>query len=262
MPTWDPNRYLQFAEERTRPCRDLVTRIALDSPAKIIDLGCGPGNSTEVLAARWPAAELTGLDSSPDMIAKASQAAPDRRWIVGDIARWQAAAGERFDLVFANAALQWVPDHALVYPHLLAQVADGGALAVQVPCNIDAPPHRVARELAASPPWRDVFPAGGVREWHVHEAAFYYDLLAPRATRIDLWETEYFHVLPGVEAIVDWYSGTGLRPFLDALPSPADTERFLAEYRELLRPFCSRRSDGRILFPFRRLFLIAYRERA
>lgn len=260
MPTWDAKQYLQFGEERTQACRDLVTRIALSAPAKVIDLGCGPGNSTDVLAARWPQADLTGLDSSATMIDAARRTAPNRRWIAGDIAGW-SAAGNPFDLVFSNAALQWVPDHARLYPHLLAQVAPGGALAVQVPCNIDAPAHRLARELAASAEWSSLFPPAGVREWHVHEAPFYYDLLAPRAAGVDMWETEYQYVLPGAEAVVEWYKGTGLRPFLEALPE-ADRDRFLATYLERLRPFCPPRADGRTLFPFRRLFVVAYRGKA
>jgi trans-aconitate 2-methyltransferase len=151
-----------------------------------------------------------------------------------------------------------VPDHRALYPKLLTKVAPGGALAVQVPCNFDAPVHVIARDIAASAAWRDCFPAGGVREWHVHEPAFYYDVIAPAAARVDLWETEYLHVMPDAEAILEWYKGTGLRPFLEALSSAADRERFAAEYLESLREAYPSRPDGRVLFPFRRLFLVAY----
>jgi trans-aconitate 2-methyltransferase len=260
MPTWDAGQYLRFGEERTRPCRDLVAQIVIQSPRQVIDLGCGPGNSTQVLAERWPNAMLTGLDSSPDMIEAARQIRPSRKWVVGDIASWSAGAEEGlFDVVFSNAALQWVPDHARLYSHLLAQVAPGGALAVQVPNNIDASAHLIARNLAASVAWQGHLPAAGVREWHVHDAGFYYDLLAPHAARINLWETEYVHVMPGAEAIVEWYKGTGLRPFLEALSSPDDRQRFIADYLEAIRGAYPPRADGRVLFPFRRLFLIAYR---
>lgn len=258
MPNWDANQYLRFAEERTRPCRDLVAQIALPSPRQVVDLGCGPGNSTQVLAERWPEAALTGLDSSAEMIEAARQAAPSRRWVVGDIANWTAGEGGPCDVVFSNAALQWVANHARLYPRLLAQVAPGGALAVQVPNNIDAPAHVVARSLVASAAWRNRFPADGVREWHVHDRAFYYDLLAPRAARVDLWETEYIHVMPAAEAIVEWYRGTGLRPFLEALSSPDERQDFVAAYLEEIRAAYPPRADGHILFPFRRLFLIAY----
>ena len=259
MPNWDADQYLRFAEERTRPCRDLVARIEVATPRQVIDLGCGPGNSTQVLADRWPDAQLTGLDSSAEMIEAACGAAPARNWVIGDIASWNAGANSPFDVVFSNAALQWVSDHATIYPHLLAQVAPCGALAVQVPNNIDAPAHAIARDLATFAAWRGHFPAQGVREWHVHDSGFYYDLLAPRASRVDLWETEYLHVLPAAEAIVEWYKGTGLRPFLEALASPDLRQQFTAAYQEAIRVVYPPRASGRVLFPFRRLFLIAYR---
>ncbi|HEY2251594.1 MAG TPA: trans-aconitate 2-methyltransferase [Planctomycetaceae bacterium] len=259
MPDWDADQYLRFAEERTRPCRDLVARIAIPSSRRVIDLGCGPGNSTQVLAERWPEAALTGLDSSIEMIAAARRAAPIRNWLVADISTWTASNSGLWDVVFSNAALQWVPDHPRLFPQLLTLVAPGGALAVQVPNNIDAPAHVAARSVAASSAWRSRFPAGGVREWHVHDAGFYYDLLAPRAARIDLWETEYLHILPGPEAIVEWYKGTGLRPFLEVLSSPEERQDFVAAYLEAIRDAYPARADGHVLFPFRRLFLIAYR---
>jgi trans-aconitate 2-methyltransferase len=259
MPSWNPDQYLRFAKERTQPCRDLAIRIEVDQPKTVIDLGCGPGNSTQVLAQRWPYADLTGLDSSPQMIETARRDFPACRFLVADIATWAAAERHSFDVVFSNAALQWVGDHPLVYPRLVELVAPGGAFAVQVPCNIDAPPHRAARSLASAAAWRDRFPRDGVREWHVHAATYYYDLFAPHASHVDLWETEYFHVLPDAESILEWYKGTGLRPYLDALPDPGDQQRFAVEYLEIIREACPVRADGCILFPFRRLFLVAYR---
>ncbi|HLY20029.1 MAG TPA: methyltransferase domain-containing protein [Bryobacteraceae bacterium] len=260
MPPWNPNQYLKFAEERTQPCRDLAARIQVSDPRRVIDLGCGPGNSTAVLRERWPDAEFTGLDSSAEMIARARHECPAHRWIAGDISAWAAAAGDGlFDVVFSNAALQWVEDHARVYPRLLEHVAPGGALAIQIPGNIDALPHRLMREVAASPDWSARFAHGKVREWHHHEMEFYYDALAARASRLDIWATEYLHILPDARSIVEWYRGTGLRPFLEALESEADRERFAADYLERLRPHFQQRPAGGILFPFRRLFLIAYR---
>ena len=232
MPSWNAGQYLRFADERTQPCRDLVARIVLPRVDRAIDLGCGPGNSTAILAARWPGADIAGLDSSAEMIDAASQAQPERTWMAAEIGQWvdgtHDGTHEAFDLVFSNAALQWLPDHAALYPRLLSRAASGGALAVQMPGNFDAPAHRLMRELAAASSWRDKFPAGGVREWHVHDPEFYYDALAPHAARIDLWTTDYMHVMAGPEAIVEWYKGTGLRPFLDALPTAKDQERFLA----------------------------------
>jgi trans-aconitate 2-methyltransferase len=256
---WNPHQYLKFADERTQPCRDLAARIAVAGVRRVIDLGCGPGNSTAVLRDRWPDAEFTGLDSSAEMIERARREYPQRRWIAGDISEWAAAGDGQFDVVFSNAALQWVDDHASLYPRLLSRVAPGGALATQIPGNIDALPHRLMRDTAASPAWSRWFPPGRVREWHHHEMEFYYDALAPAAARLDIWATEYLHVLPNAEAIVEWYRATGLRPFLEALETDAGRQRFMADYLERLRPHFVPRAAGGVLFPFRRIFLIAYR---
>jgi len=250
QPSWQPAQYLKFSEERTRPCRDLVARIDLSTPRRVIDLGCGPGNSTEILAERWPAAELTGFDSSPEMIAAARKAHPDWRWTASDIAQWAATADEPYDLVFSNAALQWVSDHAAVFPQLLAR---GRVFAMQIPGNWDGPAHRIMREVAKQYPLE-----GRVREWFSHDAAFYYDALAPHAARLDLWETEYLHIMDSAEAIVEWYKGTGMRPFLNALVSDAERARFTADYLEAIRAEYTPQSDGKVLFPFRRIFAIAY----
>ena len=259
MSGWNPNQYLKFAEERTQPCRDLVARIAVTNVRRVIDLGCGPGNSTAVLRDRWPEAEFTGLDNSTEMIERARREYPSQHWIAGGISEWATCSDDQFDVVFSNAALQWVDDHASLYPRLLARVAQGGALAVQIPGNIDALPHRLMREVAATSEWRGWFPPGKVREWHHHEMEFYYDVLAPTAARLELWATEYLHILPSAEAIVEWYRGTGMRPFLEVLEADADRERFMADYLESLRPHYPPRAAGGVLFPFRRIFLIAYR---
>jgi len=255
MPTWNAGQYLRFAGERTRPCRDLVAAISLDAPRRIIDLGCGPGNSTAVLAGRWPEADVVGLDSSDAMIAAARRDAPQRTFVAGDIAAWTSEAP--FDLIFSNAALHWVPDHARTYPRLFSHVAPGGALAAQVPYNGASPAHEAMRAVAARPAFQHRF-SGGVREWHVHPASFYYDVLAPRAARLDIWETEYLQVMPDAAAIVEWYKGTGLRPFLDLLPDEAERAAYLAEYLEAIRAAYPPQPDGRVLFPFRRLFVVAY----
>ena len=258
MPDWSPKQYLKFANERTQPCRDLAARIDLANVNRVIDLGCGPGNSTAVLRDRWPGAEFTGLDNSVGMIERARREFPGQQWIAADISEWAANGGPQFDIVFSNAALQWVEDHAWLYPRLLSRVAPGGALAIQIPANIDALPHRLMREVAASSPWKSRFPAGKVTEWHHHEMDFYYDVLAPSA-RLDIWATEYLHILPDTAAIVEWYRGTGLRPFLEVLETEADRERFAADYLEALRPHFPPRPAGGVLFPFRRIFVIAYR---
>src|SRR5262245_6344679 len=181
MPSWNADQYLKFADERTRPCRDLVAAIALLQVSRLIDLGCGPGNSTNVLAERWPDAQITGLDNATSMIDVARSAQPHYRWIVNDITEWAAKEREQFDLVFSNAAMQWVPDHELIYPRLFEVVSPGGALAVQVPAGVNALPHRLMLELA--PP--DIH----VRPSHTHAHAFYYNVLAPHAARVDIYHT-------------------------------------------------------------------------
>ncbi|MGA7234822.1 MAG: methyltransferase domain-containing protein [Bryobacteraceae bacterium] len=259
MPTWNPEQYLKFAGERTRPCRDLVARVEVWRPLRIIDLGCGPGNSAEVIAQRWPDAAITGFDSSPTMIESARAMRPECEWRTGDIAEWAASTNERFDLVFSNAALQWVGDHASLFPRLFEHVETGGALAVQAPGNYDGTSNRLMRELAASPAWRRWFPDGRAKAWHTHDLDFYYDALAPHAARLDLWASEYWHAMPDAAAIVEFYKGTGLRPYLDVIGDSEERERFLAEYLEKLRPEFPPRSNGLVLFPFRRIFIVAYR---
>jgi len=256
MPTWDSEVYKQFTDQRTRPAVDLAARVALDAPARVVDLGCGPGNSTAVLARRWPRAELTGIDSSPMMLAAARAAYPERHWVEADIAAW--TTDRPLDVVFSNASLQWVADHPRIFPRLLEQVAPGGALAVQVPANFDAPPHRAMRNIARSAAWQNRF-TSAPREWHVHPTEFYYDVLAPHARQLDIWTTEYLHLLAGVDEIVEWYRGTGLRPWLEALASETDREQFVYDFRSVIAQEFQPRPDGDVLFPFRRLFLVAYR---
>jgi trans-aconitate 2-methyltransferase len=253
MSAWDSQQYLKFAGERTQPSIDLAARVPLTSPAGVIDLGCGPGNSTAILAARWPGADIAGLDSSPEMLAQAKADYPAMRWIAGDIGTWQA--DRPYDLVFTNAALQWVPDHARLMPALLAEVAPGGCLAVQMPRNFDNPAHAAMREVAAEGPWSARL-ANVRRAVPVAMPGYYYDLLSPLARKLEIWETEYQHILAGAEAILEWVKGTGLRPFIDPLP-PAEREAFLARYLDRLRAAYPLQADGKVILPFRRLFFIA-----
>jgi trans-aconitate 2-methyltransferase len=261
MPTWSAEQYLKFADERTRPCRDLAARIAVPDVRRVIDLGCGPGNSTEVLASRWPDAEIIGFDSSSAMLETARKAQPGREWVQGDIVEWaNDDRGSRYDVVFANASLQWIPDHAGNFPRLLRRVAPGGAFAAQLPGNHEGPTHQLMRDIAASASWKRSFPSGKVREWHSSDLDYYYDALAPHAARLDIWETSYLHIFSGAEDIVEWYKGSGMRPYLEAIDSEAERNRFMAEYLAGIRGLYPPRSNGRVLFPFRRLFMIAYRE--
>jgi trans-aconitate 2-methyltransferase len=254
MPTWNADQYLKFGEQRIRPCHDLLDRVArasLQDAKRIIDLGCGPGNSTAELAERWPDAEISGLDNSAAMIEVARREQPHRRWIFDDISSWTANEKERFDIVFSNAALQWVPDHASLFPRLMERVAPGGALAIQIPADFNALPHRLMRELAPS--------GARAKEWFSHEPAFYYDVLAGGAAGVDIWEAIYQHLLATADDIVEWYKGSGLRPFLEAIPNETDRNRFMAEYKNKIGAAYPAQPDGKVLFPFRRLFIVAHR---
>lgn len=257
--TWNPHLYLTFGAERTRPAADLVARIDVPEAKLITDLGCGPGNSTALLRARWPAASITGLDSDPAMLAAAARADGAVRWVKGDAARWEP--GRLQDVVFSNAMLQWIGDHAAAIERWLGALAPGGALAVQLPSPMWSRIRLDILAVADEARWRDA--TQGARDAIVvHEPAWYYDLLGVKAERVDLWETEYVHVMEGPEAILTWVRGTALRPFLDALGSAEDRGRFEASLLERVEASFPRRRDGKVLFPFRRLFFVAYRARA
>lgn len=253
---WNPELYRRFEDERTRPARELLQRVALDAPTRIWDLGCGPGNSTELLAARYPGAELVGTDNSQAMLDSARRRLPQCRFELSDIARWQP--GDPPDLIYSNAALQWVGSHETLIPHLFAQLATGGVLAFQMPDNREEPTHRLMREVARLAPWQArIGDAAAVRTLILPLAA-YYDLLAPAAAAIDVWRTTYQHPMDSAAKIVEWVSGTGLKPFVDPLP---ETERagFIAEYERRIAQVYERRADGRLLLAFPRLFVVARR---
>jgi trans-aconitate 2-methyltransferase len=256
MPKWDAEQYLKFGDERTQPVRDLIARIQLPAPRRIVDLGCGPGNSTAELRRRWPAAAIAGLDSSAEMIGRAREAYPEGTWITGDAASWKAEGA--YDLVFSNAMLHWVRNHEEVCPRLREQVAEGGALAFQVPAHYDSPLHREIMEVSRDAEWAERM-EGARRALTNHPPEYYYDLLERRAGRLDIWETVYYHVLAGPEAVLEWFRGSGLRPFLEALDGEGERQRFESRLAARYEKTYPRRADGRILFPFRRLFVIAYR---
>ena len=252
--SWDPNVYMKFASERTRPAMELLARVLVRAPARVIDLGCGPGNSTALLAAHWPDAEIEGLESSPDMLAKARASGVRANWIEGEVESWSPA--KPYDVVFSNATLHWIADHRALLPRLMLHVASDGALAFQVPRNFDAPSHVLMREVANNGPWKAKL--ANAREVNVLAPEDYFDILAPLTKSLDIWETTYLHVLEGDDPVLTWVSGTGLRPFVQPLEA-SDREAFLAEYRARLREAYPRRTDGRTLFPFQRLFVVAQR---
>jgi len=253
---WSAAQYTRFEAERSRPARDLIAGIPTTAVATAVDLGCGPGNSTELLQRRFPDARLLGIDASPDMLAAARRRLPGVRFERADIAAWTGP--ERFDVILANASLQWVPDHAALFPALMARLAPGGSLAVQMPDNLDEPTHRLMRETAAGGPWREKLADAAAARAARHAADGYHGLLGATARSVDLWRTTYYHPLAGADAVVEWLKATGLRPFLAPL-DPDEAAAFLARYRDAVAGAYPAQPDGTLLLPFPRLFLVATR---
>ena len=254
MPTWDPRQYLKFTDHRLRPALDLLAQIQLDDPRIVFDLGCGPGNITRLLAERWPRAEVVGVDSSAAMLVKARQEAPGVTFVEADINDWSAP--QRPQLLYSNATLHWIDNHAELLPRLLKQLSPGGMLAVQMPRNHDAPSHVLMRAAAEDGPWRTRLVAVRQVLRSVEAPESYYRILAPISQSVDIWETEYLHVLDGDNPVVEWTKGTGLRPYLDALDEP-DRSGFLAAYSKRIAAAYPKQADGRTLLPFRRIFFVA-----
>ena len=255
--SWSAKQYLAFEDERTRPVRDLLAAVPGGYAGRAIDLGCGPGNSTEVLNAKLPQARVCGLDSSQDMIEAARKRLPQIEFSVESIASWSDPGP--FDVILANAVFQWLPDHGTLFPALLAKLAPGGALAVQMPDNLSEPTHRLMRETALHGPWAQKLAKTTATRTTLHDAAWYFDVLRPHAQRVDVWRTTYHHQLGGgVGAVVEWFKGSGLRPFLDPLDAGEQSE-YLRRYTAAIAPFFPERSDGSVLLPFPRLFIVAVR---
>jgi trans-aconitate 2-methyltransferase len=252
--TWDPDRYLVFADERGRPFVDLLSRIAAEAPRRVVDLGCGPGNLTALLAERWRSADVLGVDSSPEMVERARQGGfPGVRFEAGDVRSWEAA--EPVDVLLANATYQWVPDHLALLPRLVDQVAGDGWFAFQVPGNHGEPSHVLLHDLAKDPRFAGY--TEGVARPHSHDPAVYADALLDLGLSVDVWETTYLHLLTGPDPVFTWISGTGARPTLQALPEDLRGE-FVAEYKRLLLDAYPPGPHGTVL-PFRRVFAVAHR---
>jgi trans-aconitate 2-methyltransferase len=252
--SWSPGQYGKFEDERNRPVHDLLAQIP-NAVSRAADLGCGPGNSTELLIRRFPDATVVGMDSSEEMIRAAKQRLPNARFELGDLASWPERP---FDLVFANAPIQWVPDHAALLPFLFGKLAPGGSLAVQLPDNLDEPAHRIMREVAAEGPraekLRDATSARAAR----HTPEWYYRELRALGASVNVWRTTYHHPLNGAAALVEWFKGSGLRPFLRPLDE-SERAGFLARYTEALEAAYPALPDGTVLLPFPRLFFVATR---
>lgn len=253
--SWSARQYVAFEDERTRPVRDLLGALPAIEARFVVDLGCGPGNSTEVLAASFPRAAVRGIDSSPDMIAAARRRLPQAQFELVGIEEWQDTGP--FDVILANAVLHWVPDHAALLPALVAKLAPGGSLAVQMPDNLEDPAHRLMREIAADAPWRQALSSAA--RTPLEAASWYYELLRSHCARVDVWRTTYYHPIPdGAVGIVEWFKGSGLRPFLEPLDA-AMSAAYLERYTAAVALAYPAMSDGSVLLPFPRLFVVAIR---
>jgi trans-aconitate 2-methyltransferase len=255
--SWSAKQYIAFEDERTRPVRDLLAALPPIDARSVIDLGCGPGNSTEVLAARYPEARVAGIDTSPDMIAAARRRLPQVNFAVDDLQ--DCKLGGPFDVILANAVLQWVPDHETLLPQLIGKLAPQGGLAVQMPDNLDGPAHRLMRQTAAEGPWAAKLADAAAARTPLAGIEWYHELLRPLCAKLDFWRTTYYHSLSGgAAAIVEWFKGSGLRPFIEPL-SDAERSAYLARYTAAIADAYPANTDGSVLLPFPRVFMVAIR---
>ncbi|HEY3731452.1 MAG TPA: methyltransferase domain-containing protein [Steroidobacteraceae bacterium] len=250
--SWNPEQYLKFSQPRLRPALDLLARVPADDPASVYDLGCGAGNVTALLAQRWPRATLVGVDSSGSMLAQAAKLLPQVRWLQQGLAQWQPAGA--VDVIYSNAALHWLPDHAQLLPALVRKLAPGGILAVQMPRNFAAPSHALIATTVRAGPWRSKLEPL-LRPAPVAEPAAYHAWLAPLAAGLDIWESEYLQVLSGKDPVKEWTKGSWLTQFLERL-DPTEGAAFEADYAQRLRAAYPPLADGSTLLPFRRLFIV------
>jgi trans-aconitate 2-methyltransferase len=251
---WSARQYVKFEDERTRPPRDLLAQVPLEHVTRGIDLGCGPGNSTELLIERFGPANIAGLDSDDDMLAAAQERLPYTTFVKADLATWTPDAPH--DLYFANAVFQWLPEHPAIFERLMAHLKPGGVLAVQMPDNLDEPSHRAMVDTAKDGPWAERFARSATRRDALPAPSAYYDRLKPLATRVDIWHTVYNHPMADAAAIVEWVKGSGLRPYLDRA-GPEHRDAFLAAYLRRIDAAYPKLGTGGVLFRFPRLFIVA-----
>jgi trans-aconitate 2-methyltransferase len=254
---WSATQYLKFEDQRTRPVRDLMSAVPTADAHAVMDIGCGPANSTQVLAERYPDARISGFDSDPDMIAAARQRLPDGDFTLSSLDDW--APETRYDVILSNAVLHWIPDHAALLPRLASYLSPGGTLAIQMPNNLLQASHIAMCEIAGRPEWAYKLSPDMARRTPIYEPGWYFDVLQPHCSAIDIWQTTYCHHLPGgTDAIVEWFRGSALRPFLAVLDD-AERARFLGQYRAAIASAYPPMKDGSVLLPFPRLFIAATR---
>jgi trans-aconitate 2-methyltransferase len=254
MADWSAEQYLKFEDERTRPPRDLLAQVPLTDARKIVDIGCGPGNSTELLVKRWPNATVIGIDTSTAMLRQARERLPKVTFIEANVAHWVQPDGT--DLLFANAVFQWVPGHLKHLQRLLSKLPEGGVLAAQIPDSLEEPAHLLMREVAREGPWSKQLSEKARLRDEVPEPGGYYDALSPLCRHLDIWHTIYNHPLPDATGIVEWVKGTGLRPIMEMLET-SERKQYLAEYTARVAAAYHPQADGKVLFRFPRIFIVA-----
>jgi trans-aconitate 2-methyltransferase len=253
---WNPELYLKFKEERTQPARDLTARINVENPGKIMDVGCGPGNSTHVLSTKWPESEIIGIDSSASMITSARSNYPDLEWRIEDVTRMETE--EKYDIIFSNATLQWIEDQKKLIKNLVKMLKNKGALAVQVPQYHTMPISQAIERVSLNKRWKKQTSQAN-EVFTFHSSDYYYDLLATELETITLWETSYFHVMPSHQNIVEMIKSTGMKTFLEMLDTPEEKQEFEKDVLKEIAKVYPAQKDNNILFPFKRLFFIGYK---
>jgi len=256
MLDWNPQLYLKFRNERTQPSIDLVNRIQLQHPKRIIDIGCGPGNSAQILLNRWPKSDIIGLDNSIKMIEQANKDYPEQKWILGDASTLNTE--NKFDIVFSNATLQWIPNHETLIPNLFNLVNDGGVLAVQIPRFENMPLHTAIQNTAKTERWK-IYTKNCEERFTFHDYKFYYDLLAKISNRIEMWETSYIHIIDSHIALIEWIRSTGLKPYLENIPTKEERLLFENDLLVECKKYYQLQRNSKLLFSFIRLFFIAYK---
>ncbi len=252
MLDWNSVQYKKFIEQRSQPAKDLAMRILAYNPKKIIDIGCGPGNSTKILHEIYPQASIVGIDSSPNMIAKAKEDNPDLDFCICDA----LSLVGHYDIIYSNACLHWIPNHQIILPVLMDKLNVGGCLAVQMPYNNEAPLYRIINEIVADSKWGfDNSKLANNLTLTVNE---YYKILSSCTSSFDIWETKYYHSMPNHRALIEWVKSAKLRPYLDCLSDDKgkELENKIIERAEQEYPVMS---DGNIIFEFNRLFFTAKR---
>jgi trans-aconitate 2-methyltransferase len=256
MGDWNPEKYLMFERERSRPAIDLIRRIDHRSPERILDVGCGPGNSTNILYNRWKKANITGIDNSKAMLEKANKTNGSINWVLGDAGGDLSHLGT-FDIIFSNAVFQWIPHIEILIPKLFNMLNEHGVLAAQIPFVQDMPIHNIIIDISTKPEWSQHF--RNVSTYKLYSPEFYYEVLSRITTDIDLWETRYFHIMDGYDDLLEWFTSTGLRPYLDCLVNDEKKKAFKKDILNEIRQNYNTYKNGKVILPFHRVFFIAYK---